>query len=196
VNGKQYVGQTTLTIQQRMAIHKKVSKTRSYPLYHAFKKYGLENFTIEELATCNTFDELNTLEQKFIIEFNTLAPKGYNLTPGGRKGTHTQETRDKISAALTGRIFSESHRAAIRLSKTKENHPNWQKHLRIETRQKMSAAAKGKRKSAIARLHIKQAAIKRFQNHIFKPASCHPDRKHKAKGLCRFCYDHQRRIQN
>jgi group I intron endonuclease len=190
-NNKQYVGQTTVSLEHRMNIHKKVAKVRAYPLYHAFKKYGIEAFTMVQVDTCTNIDELNTKEQEWIAKLNTISPNGYNLTTGGRNGKHTAKTREKISKAMRGLKRSDSHKEAIRLSKTGDRHPMWGKHISETTRQKMSVASKGVSKSVVARKNMKKSALARVRN--IRMSDCHPDRKHKAKGLCHQCYDHQRR---
>lgn len=65
VNGKQYVGQTSNTIERRFKQHISVAKTnkknRNSPIYHAMRKYGIENFVISELEECNQ-EELDERE--------------------------------------------------------------------------------------------------------------------------------------
>ena len=56
INGKQYVGKTSDTIQQRFKIHLKDSqncKNEQRPLYQAMNKYGIEHFYIKELEECS-----------------------------------------------------------------------------------------------------------------------------------------------
>ena len=52
INQKSYIGKTINSIAERWKEHKKDSK-RSYckdrPLYRAMNKYGIENFTIEQV---------------------------------------------------------------------------------------------------------------------------------------------------
>ena len=72
-----------------------------------YKKYGWENFEVKYLFTDNVenlYDgQLNELEQKYIIEYNTVRPFGYNLTSGGDgKYVFTDETKNKISARAEG----------------------------------------------------------------------------------------------
>lgn len=52
-------------------------------LNSAFLKYGIENFKCELLITCK-IDELDNNEVKYIIDFNSKYPNGYNLTDGGQ----------------------------------------------------------------------------------------------------------------
>ena len=82
VNGKQYVGKTELTIQERFKIHQKDCYKRqceNRPLYYAMRKYGMEHFHIEELERTD-----NTCEREiyWIAKLNTFH-NGYNATRGG-----------------------------------------------------------------------------------------------------------------
>lgn len=52
-------------------------------LYRAIKKYGIENFTIEQIDSANLRSELNQKEYDWIIKEDCLAPNGYNLRDGG-----------------------------------------------------------------------------------------------------------------
>lgn len=84
INGKQYVGKTTLTVADRWKQHIHDSKTRKgeiRPLYSAFKKYGIENFKIEELEKCSN-DILSDREIYWIDKLDTYN-NGYNATFGG-----------------------------------------------------------------------------------------------------------------
>lgn len=56
INNKKYVGKTTKSIKERWEEHLKDSKKEKCeirPLYRAIRKYGIENFTIEEIEKCN-----------------------------------------------------------------------------------------------------------------------------------------------
>ena len=56
INGKQYVGKTNFSLQKRFQEHINDSKrsTKEHrPLYNAFNKYGIENFSIKVLEECS-----------------------------------------------------------------------------------------------------------------------------------------------
>jgi hypothetical protein len=52
-------------------------------LNNVIRKYGKENFEVELITNC-IIDEADMLERKYVAEYDTLAPNGYNLTPGGK----------------------------------------------------------------------------------------------------------------
>lgn len=72
-------------------------------LNNAIRKYGAQNFTIERIDESDDQDELDELEIKYIQEYNTLVPNGYNLVKGGKKGNKvSQETKVKQSNVRLG----------------------------------------------------------------------------------------------
>lgn len=88
INDKVYIGQTTMTVQSRFQHHLS-SKPESHhyqAILCAIRKHGKENFWVETLVEgIETHEELDRLEEKYIAEFNSMKPNGYNLCPGGQK---------------------------------------------------------------------------------------------------------------
>ena len=85
INGKQYVGKTSLTIQQRFMEHisdSQRSRCNKRPLYDAFNKYGISNFIVEELEEVKNDEEACIREQYWIKKLGTFH-NGYNVTYGG-----------------------------------------------------------------------------------------------------------------
>ena len=83
INGKLYIGQTIYPLSYRFTNHISDAKNnRGYAMASAIRKYGKENFKIELLEECS-IDCLNDLEIKYIKQFNSITPNGYNLTHGG-----------------------------------------------------------------------------------------------------------------
>lgn len=105
INGKVYIGQS-VDIKGRWNEHKLVNsraskdalKRQKYPLYLAFEKYGLDNFSFEVIEECSV-EELNEKEQFYIKKYNSYIDfpnsNGYNLTLGG-DGTQ-KVTKEQIS---------------------------------------------------------------------------------------------------
>lgn len=101
-SGKVYIGQTTGTIANRWKEHCKGYKQPNSHLHRAITKYGAPAFTVEQLATADTLEELNALEERYIAELGTLSPVGYNLLPGGNNRRHHPETRAVLSEMFKG----------------------------------------------------------------------------------------------
>lgn len=85
LNGKIYIGQTVKSLQKRFTQHKNNSNKPYFSqivLYKAFNKYGIENFTFEEVEQV---DNSNLDErEKYWIEYYDSYFNGYNSTFGGR----------------------------------------------------------------------------------------------------------------
>lgn len=83
INDKVYIGQTIQLISERWKVHlfraKNGHKTH---LYSAMRKYGIENFTIEELEQVDN-KELDDRERYWIKYYNSYY-NGYNSTLGGQ----------------------------------------------------------------------------------------------------------------
>jgi group I intron endonuclease len=87
IDNNKYIGQTTTSLNERFKHHVKNAKhkiVRCRLIENAISEYGDENFSIEALITCDV-SLLDFYENKFINEYNTLSPNGYNLRTGGLK---------------------------------------------------------------------------------------------------------------
>ena len=84
INKKLYIGKTNRTIKERFNEHCRDYLNRDLekrPLYAAMKKYGVENFIIEEIEKCS-IDEVEERE-KYWIEYYGSFKNGYNAILGG-----------------------------------------------------------------------------------------------------------------
>lgn len=127
----------------------------------AINKYGIENFTKEYLAFCDTESTLNYLERFYIKKYKSTEV-GYNITGGGEGCLgliHSKETRKKLSDIARKNNIGEknpfwhkhhSMKSRQKMSKTlkenyvKEKHPNYNKHLPKSTKDKISVSNRGK----------------------------------------------------
>jgi group I intron endonuclease len=101
IDNKIYVGQTIQDVEARWKDHLKKGSNCRY-LKSAINKYGLDNFEFK--LVCITFDnQLDNMEIKYIEQYNSLVPNGYNLRLGGNSGRHNAETKQKISETLKNR---------------------------------------------------------------------------------------------
>lgn len=132
INGKVYIGQTTLTINRRWYYHCYKSSGCTF-LHRAIEKYGAENFTIEQVDAANNKFELDQKEQFWIQHYNSLTPNGYNLKTGGATPLYSEESKKQMSvnhADVSG-----------------ENNPRFGVQLTAATKKKISDSHKGKRLS-------------------------------------------------
>ena len=92
INGKIYIGQTIRPINTRWYFHiyDAMNCNDDYYLHKAIRKYGADNFTIEEVEECSQSD-LNSREIYWIEYFDSFH-NGYNLTIGG-SGNKTIDTK-------------------------------------------------------------------------------------------------------
>ena len=131
VNGKVYIGQTNQPLRRRWGLHKsRASKNEGYTahLYNAIRKYGLDNFSIKEIATCNTEEWSNYLERLYILIHDSMNPKtGYNMTSGGDRPSPSPESRERQRQKLLGRKATEDQKQKIsdglRLAYAEGRHP-------------------------------------------------------------------------
>lgn len=91
INNKIYIGQSK-DIEKRWINHRSDannihSHCYNYPLYRAFRKYGLENFDFQVIEECSV-EELNKKEQYWITYYDSFF-NGYNQTFGGDSSSNT-----------------------------------------------------------------------------------------------------------
>lgn len=112
VNGKKYVGQTVKPIEKRLKEHFKAafSENRKSIICSAIRKYGSVNFTIECIQDDIAIADLDAAEQYWVKHYDTFGKFGYNATTGGNQCRISDETKLKISIALTGIPKSEEHK--------------------------------------------------------------------------------------
>ena len=146
INGKSYVGSAE-KLDRRFKAHfnkLKCNKHENQRLQNAFNKYGVNSFEFRPIFIVENTEDLIYYEQKFI---NELKPE-YNicLVAGNTLGfKHSQESKDKMPKAVTGRKLS-PERCAQMSEIMKLRHKN--NPFSEETRLKLSNSQKGKPKSS------------------------------------------------
>ena len=152
-NGKRYYGITKLEPKKRWGSGKGYSNQY---FSRAIEKYGWQNIEHIILFDSLTEEQAKELEQYFIQWYDTTNPQhGYNISPGGEAGNHSEETRKKISDKNRGRHYSEEtrkkisdahkgkklsaeHKQKLRDANGGRNNPNYGKHHSEETKKKLS----------------------------------------------------------
>jgi len=112
VNGKKYIGQTTLTVEERKRSHR--SRSPNAHLARAFKKYGFESFVWRDICCASSQEELDGLEDLYICLFETTdRTKGYNCKRGGLGGKMSEDARRRISESKKGSVLTDAHKKKL-----------------------------------------------------------------------------------
>ena len=82
---KEYIGYTKFTGEYRFTQHISESNYQRKSILHdSIRKYGKENFVLEILEESSDPIYLHQIRENYWIQkYNTLAPNGYNIQPGG-----------------------------------------------------------------------------------------------------------------
>ena len=107
-----YIGRFNDHISE--AINNTKRKQCTY-LNNAIRKYGKDSFTVELITKCK-IEELDELERKYIIEYNSYFPNGYNLTQGGKTVEHIKIANNEAIQEFKkrGRDFGYKHKDETR----------------------------------------------------------------------------------
>lgn len=143
VNGKVYIGQTTRRLDERTKEHIRHNKMI---VDKAIQKYGIENFTVEQIDLAENINELNQKEMYWIERYDCITPKGYNQCYGGDNTCgyhHKEESKQKMSIKKSQKYIGEGN-------------PFYNKTHSEESRKKMSEARKGLK-------HLTEEQIKRLR---------------------------------
>lgn len=160
-SNKQYIGIAKNGLHRRFSVHVSEAKAGSTAALHkAIRRYGADSF-IKEILVVGDYQYIKELEVKAIEAFDTMSPKGYNLTTGG-DGTigyrHTDFTKEKLSE-LT-RIRMSNPECRNHLSKL-----NTGKKVSDETKEKIRLKSLGK-KHMLGKKHTDEAKKKISQSLI------------------------------
>ena len=123
INGHQYIGEHSSNDLNCYKTINYIGSGRPY-FDRAKKKYGRRNFKREIFEFFPTKKEAFDAQEKYIIQFNTLTPNGYNISPKGGhgvKGCMSKETKERIKAKRIENDsyhLSEESRNLIRVSLT------------------------------------------------------------------------------
>lgn len=123
VNNKYYIGKTYGLERKRKDKHKHeaLTKKADTPFARAIRKYGWDNvvktYRVLEVIECDNKRQLNEklveLENKHIIEKNSIIPNGYNVNASGTLEIPIIENKDdvyrKISKSLKGKYMNQEY---------------------------------------------------------------------------------------
>lgn len=136
-NNKIYIGQS-VNVERRIFKYKKFKDCKNqFKLLNSFNKYGIENHIFEIVEECDI--ELLNERERYYQDLYNVIKKGLNCrltTTIDKSGFLSQETKDKISKANKGRIYSIEVLENIRKLRKNFKHSE-------ETKLKMSNLKKG-----------------------------------------------------
>lgn len=153
INSKIYIGQTRQSPAiKRWHSHKwdALNGRTKTAFANAIRLHGHEKFTFQIVCECSSLDELNRLEEEYILFFSSLSPNGYNLMKGGSNYERSKETLEKLRNSLKGRIIDEEWAKNIA-----EGHRGLKKS--DETKQKIREAHLGMRMSEESKEKIRKS---------------------------------------
>ena len=95
-----YIGQSIQNPNQRRLEHICDSRhnPRTYHFHNALKKYGVDAFTWEVIDTAESLEELNLLEEKYVIKHDSIN-NGFNIRDPGNNKLHSEESKKRMSEA-------------------------------------------------------------------------------------------------
>ena len=172
ISGKSYIGQTITPIEERMRKHISDAKWEQgiTGIDAAIRKYGIENFNVEQLCECANKD-LDFQEIYYIKKFNTFN-KGYNLTAGGQHsgagssiGLIPEEVIDKYNELQTIKETAEYYKCSERTISNllHANHVEIKRHIHNTenlTKGKKFQLGDGAKKVKILELNKEFASLK------------------------------------
>lgn len=163
INGKCYIGQSN-DINRRWRQELSPNAKLNPHLARAFEKYGTDNFEFEIIEECQR-ELLNEREQFWINIYNSADKNfGYNKTLGGdgNLGRHfimSEEQKEKIRKANTGRKLTEEQLINIRESIKYKIDPNQIVIFCYETNKYYPSIGKAARELGICKDSIRHVII-------------------------------------
>ena len=114
-SGRIYIGQS-INIAERWGRYKGLQCKQQEKLYNSFLKYGVESHKFEIIHIMEVYnqEELDTLEENYVLEFECVT-KGLNIRfGGGSRGKHSAETKEKLRQINLGKKYSDKTKAKQR----------------------------------------------------------------------------------
>lgn len=159
-DGKKYVGLTRRKPEYRWRNGKGYKQER---LSNAINEVGWDNISHNIVLKTTSVEEAKEMERHLIAEYRTQGPDhGYNTKNGGQVfGEHSKEFIDALRSKMygntygVGRKMSEAHIKAIQEGRSRAGYKP--RFFSDETRAKLSAANKGKKRSALTIQRMKDS---------------------------------------
>lgn len=165
ITGRVYIGSTCM-LRSRLLRHFSQLRNGTHcntHLQRAWNLYGDRAFDVEVLEQFDSDDrlELRQSEEQWMQSYQCYdRTHGYNLDirPCSASGKVSEETREKMRRASTGRTFTMSEQARRRISESQKG-----KQFSEEHRRKLSASLQGRTFSAESREKMSEAKSKSYR---------------------------------
>lgn len=144
-NGKRYIGITSQQPVEKRWYSNGSGYKQCPKMWKAIQKYGWENVEHHVLYEGLPQAMAEAVEIRLIQEFDTIK-NGYNIENGGNvTGSHSEETKQKISIANKGKTVSEATREKLRNRErlTGINNPFYGRHHSEKTKSEHAAFMMG-----------------------------------------------------
>lgn len=156
VTGKVYVGQTIMSIKDRWKGH--CNAGSGSRLWLSIQKYGRDSFTISEISSANSKQELDDLERRFIKEYRSTDKSiGYNFERGGSGVPKSRDAARRAAEKLRGRKIPPE--SVEKMATTKRGRPRTEKEKEVLV--KMSESNRGRKHSEQSRMKMSIACTGR-----------------------------------
>lgn len=173
LNQKVYIGQTIKSLNVRWSTHG--YRTKNTYFANSIRRYGKENFIIEEIDRASNREELNEKEVYWIQFYDsTNKDKGYNIEPGGGSHKKSPETIEKHRIGSLGRKpppITEETRVKMQLAQLgKKRKPFTEEH-----KEKMRQKALGRKHTPESKekMRLYRTGRKNSPEHIEKSRLAH-----------------------
>jgi group I intron endonuclease len=118
-----YFGITTQPLEKRFQNHlsRALNGKSNYYIHNAIRKYGAENFKIQQLFSSESFEDCKKWEIATIAGAKKAGLRLWNLTDGGDGALgfkHTLEARKRMSDSRKGVPLPESVKTKLSLVRT------------------------------------------------------------------------------
>lgn len=134
INGKQYVGDhSTNNLNDNY-----LGSGRPF-FKRALAEYGKKNFKREILEFFDTKEDAFNAQEKYIAQFNTLAPNGYNISPKGGNGCSNGISKDGLKRIAIANSYKRSPESCEKMRLSKLG-----KKLSKEHKENISKSGKGR----------------------------------------------------
>lgn len=179
--GRMYIGQST-RLSNRLRGYKNSggSGNGKTVIKRAITKYGWDAFSWEVLLYAKDIDYLNLMEARVIAAHNTRVPLGFNVAAGGLNAPMSEESKKKLSKAMTGVRLSEATKDKLRKTSAAmwENKTQEQRERTINL---LKAAITGVPRSEKVKQSLSETRKQKFASGELQPVAGFKGRKHSAE---------------